>query len=237
MNLPIPRSLRVAGRVLVAILMGIFVLNSVAVVVMNSDRLPSALRSQPWSEGFLSHTIMWLISLILILVVSRGKLRSFGFCRGEKYKTAQIIIPGAVAGLALATVLHLFPEDSEAFQRDYSFVQTVIFVWLYASVSEEILTRGLIQGFLNPLVQYGFSIFGVRISLPVLTGALFFGLMHAALLTTGMALFPVISIVVFASVLGLIAGYQREQTGSLIPAIIVHALGNIGGYCIGLFIA
>ncbi len=186
--------------------------------------------------GLLAETIpMWMISLILILIVSRGKLRSFGFCLGKNYKTAQIIIPAAVTGLALAAVLYLIPEGSDAFQPDYPFAQTVIFVWLYASVSEEILTRGLIQSFLTPLSEYGFSVFGVRISLPIVTGALFFGLMHAALLTTGMALFPVISIVVFASILGLIAGYQREQTGSLIPAILVHAIGNIGGYCMEMF--
>ncbi|MCK4302206.1 MAG: CPBP family intramembrane metalloprotease [candidate division Zixibacteria bacterium] len=40
----------------------------------------------------------------------------------------------------------------------------------------------------------------------------------------------------FASVLGFIAGYQREKTGSLIPAIMVHMFGNIGGYCTGLLV-
>ena len=237
MNLPTHHSLRVAGRVLVAILMGVVVLNSVAMVVLNSDRMPSAVRSQPWSEGFLSHTTMWTISLILILIVSKGKLRFFGFCRGKNYKMARIVISGTVVGVALATVLHLFPEGSGASQPEYSFVQTVIFVWLYASISEELLTRGLIQGFLTPLAGHGFTVLNVRISLPVLTGALFFGLMHAALLTTGMALFPVMSTVAFAAVLGLIAGYYREQTGSLIPAIIVHAFGNIGWHCMEVFIA
>jgi membrane protease YdiL (CAAX protease family) len=29
--------------------------------------------------------------------------------------------------------------------------------------------------------------------------------------------------------LGIVAGYNREKTGSLIPAIIIHALFNIGG--------
>jgi membrane protease YdiL (CAAX protease family) len=217
--------------------MGVIVLNSVAMAVWNSDRLPSAVRSQSWFEGFLSHTTMWMISLILILIVSKGKLRSFGFCRVKNYKMARIVIPGTVVGVALAIVLHLFPEGSSASQPEYSFVQTVIFVWLYASISEELLTRGLIQSFLTPLTEYGVTVFGVRISLPVLSGALFFGLMHAALLTTGMALFPVISTVAFAALLGLIAGYHREQTGSLIPAIIVHAFGNIGGSCMELLIA
>ena len=230
--MPISRSLRVPGRVLVAILMGLFVLSSVGMVVSNSNRLPSAIQSQPWFKGFLSHTTMWTISLILMLFISKGKLRSVGFCRGKKYKMTSIVIPGTVVGVAMATVLRLFPEGPNSSELEYSFVQTIIFISLYASVSEELLTRGLIQSFLTPLVAYGFTIFGVRISLPVLTGALFFGLMHTALLTTGMALFPVISIVVFATVLGLIAGYQRERTGSLIPAIIIHAFGNIGGYCV-----
>lgn len=231
------RSLKVTGRVLLAILMGIFVLNAVGIVVSISSRLPTPLQSQPWSVGFVSHTTMWAVSLILILFLSRGKVRSFGFCLGRNYKMAWILIPGAAVGVALTTVLHLFPEGSRAFQPEYSFVQTVIFVWFYASVSEELLTRGLIQSFLAPLTEYGFAVFGIRISLPVLTGALFFGLMHAALLTTGMGLLPVMSIVVFAAVLGLIAGYHKEQTGSLIPAMLVHAFGNLGGYCMKLLIS
>jgi len=228
-------SLRIAGRVLVAILMGVIVLNFVALAVMNSDSLPSVIRSQPWSDAFLSHTTMWIISLILILIVSKGKLRSFGFQRGENYKIAQMVISGTVVGLALAIVLHFIQEGDNPSQPNYSFVHTVIFVWFYASISEELLTRGLIQGFLSKLDKLGFTLFGVRTSLPVLIGALFFGLMHTALLTTGMALLPVLSIVVFATILGLIAGHHREQTGSLIPAIIVHIFGNIGGYCLKIF--
>ena len=38
-----------------------------------------------------------------------------------------------------------------------------------------------------------------------------------------------IAICVSAGLLGLVAGYYRQQTQSLLPAIIVHALFNIGG--------
>ena len=217
-----------------AVLLGFVVLNIIAIVVMKSDFLPVAIQSQPWSEGALSHTVMWLVSLILILIISKGKLSAYGIQLGKDYRWAQMIILGFATGAAFTVMLNAFPETSNALLPDYSFAQTVIFVWLYASICEEILTRGLIQSFLAPLTMYGISISGLRISLPVLVGALFFGLMHLGLLTTGADLLQVIIIVAFATVLGVIAGYHREQTGSIIPAIIVHMFGNIGGYCMGL---
>jgi membrane protease YdiL (CAAX protease family) len=63
--------------------------------------------------------------------------------------------------------------------------------------------------------------------MPVLVSALFFGSMHIVLVKSmGPAAVPVILMAVF---LGLIAARYRERTGSLLPAIIVHALFNIGG--------
>lgn len=61
-----------------------------------------------------------------------------------------------------------------------------------------------------------------------MVGALFFGAMHLMLLTLGVDIFTVLNIVVFAIILGLIAGYQTERTNSLIPAIIVHFCFNVG---------
>jgi membrane protease YdiL (CAAX protease family) len=229
------RRLRIVGRILVAVLLGFVVLNIIATVVMKSDFLPTAILSQPWAEGALSHTTMWLVSLILILIISKGKLSTFGFRLGKNYLWTPMIALGVLTGVVFTIILNVLPETSKSFLPDYSFAQTVIFVWLYASICEEILTRGLVQGFLSPLTMYGISISGLRFSLPVLVGAFFFGLMHLGLLTLGAGLLQVMIIVAFATVLGVIAGYYREQTGSLIPAIIVHMFGNIGGYCMGLF--
>lgn len=227
--------LRAVGRVLVAVLLGFVVLNIIVVAVMKSDFLPVAIQSQPWSEGALSHTMMWLVSLMLISIISKGRLSSYSIQLGRDYRWTPMIIQGLAAGAVFAVMLNVIPVSSNALLPDYSFAQTVIFVWLYASISEEVLTRGLIQGFLTPLTKYGISIYGLRISLPILVGALFFGLMHLGLLTTGVDLLPVMILVASATVLGVIAGYHCEQTGSLIPAIIVHMFGNIGGYCTGLF--
>jgi membrane protease YdiL (CAAX protease family) len=228
--------LRAIGRVAVSILLGLLVLNLVAAVTVQSGLLSSSTDSQPWAGGFLSHTTMWVASMLLILIVSKGRLSVYGFRKGNRYKIVPIVGLGTAIGAAFAVVLQIFPEGADILQRDYSFAETVVFIWLYASICEEILTRGLIQGFLTPLERYGFRLFSVRISLPVVTGALFFGLMHMAVLTTGVALSSVIVYVVFASVLGLVAGYYREQTGSIFPAVLVHMFGNIGGYCADLLI-
>jgi membrane protease YdiL (CAAX protease family) len=110
----------------------------------------------------------------------------------------------------------------------FTALQTILFIWIYASISEEILTRGLLQGYLSIA---GRDVAGTssrfRFSLPVVTSALFFGAMHAVLIP---AMGPgAIPIIVLATGLGLVAGHYRERTGSLLPAIIVHALFNIGG--------
>ena len=112
--------------------------------------------------------------------------------------------------------------------QGFSFAEQIIYIWILASIAEEIFTRGLIQGFLLPVKHIGFSIFKVYISLPVIIAALFFGAMHLALLQF-MDPPLVLNIVFFGIILGLIAGYYREKYNNLIPAILVHTCFNIGG--------
>ena len=52
--------------------------------------------------------------------------------------------------------------------------------------------------------------------------------MHLALFNMGVDKFTVFDIVIFGTILGVIAGYYREKTNSLVPAIIVHLCFNIG---------
>jgi membrane protease YdiL (CAAX protease family) len=63
--------------------------------------------------------------------------------------------------------------------------------------------------------------------------ATFFGLVHLALLSQGAATLQAITIVLVALILGIIAGYFRDKTGSLVAPIIVHSLFNITGSIVG----
>jgi membrane protease YdiL (CAAX protease family) len=107
-------------------------------------------------------------------------------------------------------------------------IRAILSVWVLASICEEVFCRGLLQGFLDPLRGYGLTVFRWHISVPVIVCALGFGLGHLILL--GRMASPMVAfIVVSGSILGLLAGYYRETTGSIIPAIAVHMTFNVVG--------
>ena len=227
-------------RIILAIIIAMFVLavaGSIGISI--TEQLD---KSYSWTTGPFTHTGMLVISFILILLLSRGKVSTYGIKTIEKKQLNKPIQTAAIVSSIVLVVLSglgylsgLLPPESDAGPAvDMTFIQIVIFIWIYASICEEVLFRGLIQGFLAPLKEKGFSLFDFRISLPVLIAALGFGLMHLMLLSTGMDLYPVLMIVIAGIILGLIAGHYREAAGSIIPAIVVHMVFNIIGTVIAL---
>ena len=113
--------------------------------------------------------------------------------------------------------------------------QTVLFVWIIASICEEVFYRGLLQGVLDPLRKYGVRVLGVRFTAPVALCAVAFGLGHLCL--RGMVPTPMlIAILISTTALGFIAGYFREKTGSLVPAIAAHMTFNVVGTLMPLLV-
>ena len=102
-------------------------------------------------------------------------------------------------------------------------------VLIFASTAEELLFRGFLQNYLRPLTDKGFNLFRRRISLPVLISALTFSSAHLILLTAGVGTLFVIRMLIFAFILGLIAGYYQEKHDNNIFAILVHMAGNLTG--------
>jgi membrane protease YdiL (CAAX protease family) len=187
--------------------------------------------SNIWTVNSANFAASMLIFILLMIALSRGKISSYGMKITRNIQLKRITILGLGVGIATTLIGLLFPFGENPAVADFSFIQIVIFVWIYASISEEFLTRGLIQSYLEPLTKYGFTVFKLRISLPVLISAAIFALIHMGLLSTGMGIYSVLYIVLFAFIVGLIAAFYREKTGSIIPAIIVHTFANIGGTC------
>jgi membrane protease YdiL (CAAX protease family) len=69
----------------------------------------------------------------------------------------------------------------------------------------------------------------LRPSAPVVLAALFFALMHLPLIMLGVSPGALVILLPTAFLLGWIAGYVRERTGSVVPAILVHAVFNVSG--------
>jgi len=186
--------------------------------------------SPEWMSVFVNYAIMLAVSLILVLASSTGDPSRFGFTRpkvGGGYRAG--IIWGIILGALASSVTLTARAGGMNPLKGLSFVQIVLLVWILASVAEEILVRGYVQSYLEPLTDRGFSVFRLRISLPVIISAVFFAVMHIILLATGTSFLTTYIIVAFAFFLGLVAAYQRERTGSILPAIAAHVSFNIGG--------
>ena len=191
--------------------------------------------SPEWIGLFINGAAMLAVSLVLVLASSLGDPSGFGFTRpkvGAGYGAG--VTWGLLLGV-LASVLNLSAGGSGLVPlRGLSIVQIILLVWLLASVAEEVLVRGFFQSYLEPLSHIGFKAFGKRISLPVLLGALFFSAMHLILLTTGTPFLTVYVIMAFMFFLGLVTGYQRERSGSILPSIVTHVSFNVGGLIGGI---
>jgi membrane protease YdiL (CAAX protease family) len=210
-------------RLLMALVLGIFI----SVISLKTPGIwLKAGSSFVWLSAAMTHSIMWILSIFMIVLFSRGKISEYGFTKGSFRLTGGIFL--WVIPTAILSVIGFIASRSGVEVKGglgYSPLQTVIFVWIYATISEEIFTRGLLQSYLIPLSSYRINLSKkLNLSLPVIFSGLYFGMMHiVAIKRMGP---PVI---LFTTLLGLVAGYYREKTKSLIPAIIIHALFNIGG--------
>jgi membrane protease YdiL (CAAX protease family) len=194
-------------------------------ILEDAPGLASALRTQIGMLG---------VSLVVIAALTRGRFSFYGFRAPTRRDLAYSLIYGIGAALLVqipSTIIAELAswENGHPALRGASFLEVVIVIWVVASICEEILHRGLIQTVLEPLARYGVPVARVRLSASVIVCALLFAVMHLPLLMLGAEGGFVLSIVVSAIVLGLVAGVLRERSGSLVPAVIVHMLFNVVG--------
>lgn len=181
--------------------------------------------------GFFTESILLICSLALSAWLTRGHFAAFGFTRGSFRLRARFFL--WLVPMTLISTLQVMGSPPGASAGGPGFgalgspVAVILSIWIYASVCEEIFTRGLLQGWLSPLARHRIRLGKWGLSVPVLASALFFAAMHLVLWPK---LGPVTLVVILlAALLGLIAGQYRQKTGSLIPAILIHAFFDIGG--------
>jgi len=189
-----------------------------------------------WLPVLMSYVVMLIVSFTIMLVAGRGKLRRYGFASPSRWRLANVLAWGLGIG-TLSTLLQAWVGAGDLpVATELTFVQVILLIWCLASVAEEIFFRGLIQTALGALQPYGVHVFGIRLSLPVFLGGALFALVHLVQSAMGAGVATVAIAVGFALLLGLAAGYHRERSGSLVPAILVHALANVGGSITGLLL-
>lgn len=189
-------------------------------------------------SGDITQFAFLIISLVLMRIFGKGNWSMFGF-KGVRIRQltrpviVTAIIEGAlfILGMVVMSILGGPPQEADGPDIMSGMLKMIISVWVIASTIEEIFYRGLVQSLLDPLKAYGFNLFSVRISLPVAVAGLMFGLGHLCLMRMFQGVF-LVQIIVSCTALGFIAGYFREKTGSLVPAIVAHMTANIVGWLI-----
>jgi membrane protease YdiL (CAAX protease family) len=163
--------------------------------------------------------ITFSVALILMFLLAHrpAGIAEFGFSIPNSRYTVIASALGLTLGLAVTWLTHLLPSKPPFDVSGFAPWR----IWLYfvigSPIQEEIIFRGLIQSILERRWMITFFVFGASLSSAVIFTTALFGIIHlgaGAAVATG------------AIVLGLVAGELRRRSGSLLPAVIVHALFN-----------
>jgi membrane protease YdiL (CAAX protease family) len=177
---------------------------------------------------FLTIGVSLGMALLLTAIVSHGNFAAFGFQGAPARAIWQSSLLGILFGVALATLAFLL-RTRLPFVEALPRWQLVLLAWIATPFQEEVIFRGLFQGILERASLGDVHVGGWTISVAAVIAAVVFALVHLNLRTTGATWSTAIFTVIGALILGLLAGYFRWQTGSLIPCFIVHALFNMPG--------
>jgi len=231
--------MRTDVKLITGVFAGAFIYCFGLYIVPSWGPIKGIIESTVISSANVTQAVYLTVSMVLMLTLSRGKLTTFGFRLVKMKPLAWAVLISLLFELALLVVMMLSVSlfaphmvmPGQAGQLGMSLPRAIISVWLIASTCEELFFRGLLYGYLEPLKNRGFRFFDNYISLPVIVVALMFGLGHLCLLAF-MSPLIVANIVLATTMCGFVAGYYREKTGSLIPAIASHMTFNIVGFTI-----
>ena len=211
---------------------GMFLLASAAPRLLGVVGLRPWLDSVPWLAHFIVKTVLLALALAAMASDRRG-WREFGFRRSRPWRK-RLLWAGPGLGLLASLVILATPARGMSVMFEgFGFVALVLSVWIYSSVTEEIFTRGWYQGVLT---RPGDGAAPPQSAI-IASSAILFGSMHLSLLWVGADLWTVAIVVVATTLLGWAAAVARQRSGSLMPAILVHVLFNVGGFVAGVLYA
>jgi membrane protease YdiL (CAAX protease family) len=218
-----------------AVAWGIFLVATFSPDVLARLGLQPLLDSVPWLRHFIIKTV--LVGLAFVAMAYEGRpLPEFGFRRSLPWRRRLLLAGFGLGALASVLVLVTPARGMTAVLEGFGFVALVLSIWIYSSITEEIFTRGWYQSAVMPVGPVG-EIGAATQNAVIASSAILFGSMHLSLLWTGTDLWTVVIIVTLTTLLGWAAAAARHKSGSLIPAILVHVLFNIGGFVAGLIYA
>ena len=153
---------------------------------------------------------------VLISIIEIGLLIWLAWMVKDKQPSWQNI--GVIGGI------FLFPVMSQISSKIGSVIISIIYFYLFVAMGEETLFRGYIQSRLNIVFGRPKRFFGTRWGWGLIISSMFFGLWHLGW-STEIAKWPHVLWTLFA---GLIFGFVREKSESIIAPTILHGIMNYG---------
>lgn len=160
--------------------------------------------------------------LAIAMLVRRNRLHAsdFGFAIGETRFLVHAIAFGAPAAALATWLLSHAHEPGPLAGLQIAPWLAYVYFGFGAPIQEEVIFRGLLQSSLARRATANVAESPLQRHAAVVGVAILFAAIH-------LAVGPVTALC--ALVLGLIAGELRQQSGSLLPAVLCHALFNLGG--------
>jgi len=181
-------------------------------------------------NSFIIHSIMFVLSILFISIFRKNINFSISFPKFKEIlkPIALGILVSIIVNISMSIVTKISGGNIEGHSLIFKMTpfQVFIFIFIYASIAEEMLFRGFLLNMLEPLKSKGVTLLNRKISLSVIISAIMFGFSHLILITIGMGWPFLIRVVLFATILGLISGYYQEKHNNTAFAIIVHMAGN-----------
>jgi membrane protease YdiL (CAAX protease family) len=160
------------------------------------------------------------IALLLIFLLNRKGpgFRAYGFAVPRRRYVRFALLLGLPFAFAAVWLSRVFPSKPPFDVSRFPFWMIVLYFVVAAPIQEEVIFRGLIQSFLQQRWQNSFNGFSQAFSSSAVWTAMLFSVVHLA---AGPA------VIIGAMVLALLTGELRRRSGSLVPAVLVHALFNL----------
>lgn len=184
----------------------------------------------PWKVLYFGHTGMLIGSLVWIRFLSRGHFSNFGFRTPERGYMRVALFFGVVFGVVMTVADYwhnlVVKVPPEHFGLSFTNVLGLLtFEGLYAGTVEEILFRGLLVTFLMQRISGRIRVGRFDLHVAGLIVAIIFCLAHLSSFWTE-SFAAAAAQQAYAFVWGLIYAYWFEKSGSLLPSIVGHNVGN-----------
>jgi uncharacterized protein len=216
----------------IGILLSALVVDSAVIVVAVHFLGKDAFVSTPWKVLYFGHTGMLLVALLWIGFLGGWRFRGFGFKAPADRKYVWIAaVFGIFFGVVMTVVDYAHNLGTHMPPQNFSLSVTNVigllsFEGLYAGTVEEILFRGLLVTFLMQRMSGRIRLGRFNLHIAGVIVAILFCLSHAASFWTE-SFSAAAGQQVYAFVWAIIYAYWFEKSGSLLPSIIGHNLGNL----------